>query len=78
MERGKGETMDNKSSELTQYLVCYFKMVLLEAGLNWKSDNDAEMQTLAEDITGNRAGNKIDEEYLAEHDIQAIVIAVKD
>ena len=45
-----GATKTDHTPEIAQYLIYYMKTVWLKAGLQWTSDNDAEMQTLAEYI----------------------------
>jgi hypothetical protein len=42
---------NDHTQEIAQYLAYYFKTVWQKAGLNWTSDNEAEIQTLAEYIT---------------------------
>ncbi len=47
-----GNTQVDHTADIAQYLAYYLKTVWIKAGLKWTTDNEAEIQTLAEYITG--------------------------
>lgn len=49
-QENKRDFQIDHTPEVAKYLAYYFKTVWERAGLNWTSDNEAEIQTLAEYI----------------------------
>lgn len=50
--RNARDTQIDHTEEIAKYLSYYMSKAWEAAGLKWERDNDAEMQTLAEYITG--------------------------